>query len=124
MQGWPLQPTQPNLLQIRTSSCQLNDCLSYRPLGVVHLTLEDVRLKREQIQPESIVFLVLKCGPHWGRTQAMNSTSSMPINWEVRRHATRKALAGQSEQILIQWDTEADLPLGRFTSRSTILTPC
>lgn len=36
--------------------------------------------------------MVLKCGPHWGRTQAMRSTGSLVFNWEVRGDGTRRGV--------------------------------
>ena len=47
--------------------------------------LETIRLSQEQIEDGAVVFVVLKCGPHWGRTQAKPSTVSPVLNWEVRR---------------------------------------
>ena len=55
--------------------------------------LESIRLGREQMEDGTVIFVVFKCGPHWGRTQAAPSTASPVFNWEVRRIVDDRACA-------------------------------
>ena len=76
-----------------------NNMLVCRPLGVVYFVLESIRLSEEQMEDGAIVFVVFKCGPHWGRTQAARSTASPVFNWEVGRLVVPQACASQSRSM-------------------------
>ena len=55
------------------------------PLGVLKLTLKSVEIDPETDVPAS--FLLLKCGPHWGRTVSCKASKfgKRPVwDWQVR----------------------------------------
>ena len=67
----------------RSAILPSNHLLVCRPLAILYLILESVRLSEEQKEDGSVVFVVFKSGPHWGRTQAVPSTGSLAFDWEV-----------------------------------------
>jgi len=88
---------------------------------VVYFVLESIRLSQEQMEDGAVVFVVFKCGPHWGRTQAVCSTASPVFNWEVGRLWSLRLVGPQARASALQQrkhamcdkmiDTQVHLPV-------------